>query len=174
MRQLDDLLGLADRLQRRWAPAAFAVAVVKKFGDDRAGDLAALIAYYAFVAIFPLLLVFVTLLDIVLRHDPALRQRVISSALSAYPQIGPQLQDSVHALHSTGLALVIGLSVRCLAHAAWPWRCRTRSTRSGACPATDGRRSPGRRFAPLGLVVVMGLARPSSRCCPAPPADSGT
>ena len=34
---------------------------------------------------------------------------MISSALSAYPQIGPQLQDSVQALHSTGLALVIGI-----------------------------------------------------------------
>lgn len=38
----------------------------KKFSDDQAGSLAALIAYYGFVSIFPLLLVLVTVLGIVL------------------------------------------------------------------------------------------------------------
>jgi membrane protein len=45
-----------DRLQQRHRPIAFAVAVVKKFSDDQAGNLVALLTYYAFVAIFPLLL----------------------------------------------------------------------------------------------------------------------
>ena len=39
--------------------AGVPVASWKKFGDDQAGNLAALIAYYAFVALFPLLLVLV-------------------------------------------------------------------------------------------------------------------
>ena len=51
------------------------VAVWKKFGDDQAGNLAALIAYYAFFAIFPLLLVLVTVLDIVLKNHPGLQHR---------------------------------------------------------------------------------------------------
>ena len=59
----------ADQLQQRHAWLAVPVAVWKKFGDDRAGNLAALVAYYAFVAIFPLLLVLVTVLDIVLKND---------------------------------------------------------------------------------------------------------
>src|SRR6266567_2687708 len=99
----------ADELQQRHVWLAFPVAVWKKFGDDQAGDLAALIAYFAFVSIFPLLLVLVTLLDLVLRHDQALRQQVISAALSAYPQFAPHLKASVHALHSTGAALAVGL-----------------------------------------------------------------
>jgi uncharacterized BrkB/YihY/UPF0761 family membrane protein len=70
MKFIDDLVDGADRVQRRRPMLAFVVAVWKKFGDDRAGQLAALIAYYAFVAIFPLLLVLDTVLTIVLRHDP--------------------------------------------------------------------------------------------------------
>jgi len=103
------LRGRADRLQRRRPALGFAFAVQKKFGDDQAGNLAALVAYYAFVSIFPLLLVLVTLLQILLRHDQALRDRLLSSALKAYPVIGPQLGRSVHALTGTGLALAIGL-----------------------------------------------------------------
>jgi membrane protein len=60
----------ADALQQRHAWLAVPVAVWKKFGDDQAGNLAALIAYYSFVAIFPLLLVLVTVLDIVLKNHP--------------------------------------------------------------------------------------------------------
>ena len=85
------------------------VATWKKFGDDQAGNLAALIAYYAFASIFPLLLVLVTVLDIVLKNDAALRSQVLHSALSQYPVIGTQLTTNVHGLHKTGLALAIGL-----------------------------------------------------------------
>jgi membrane protein len=99
----------ADRLQQRHAWLAVPVAVWKKFGDDRAGNLAALVAYYAFVAIFPLLLVLVTVLDIVLRNDAGLRQRVLNAALTQYPVVGPDLEHSIGRLHGPGFALVIGL-----------------------------------------------------------------
>ena len=106
---LQALIGRADQIQRRRRVLAFPVAVWKKFGDDQAGNLAALVAYYAFLSIFPLLLVLVTLLQIALRHDPALREHLLSSALQAYPVIGPELRKSVHALGGTGVALAIGL-----------------------------------------------------------------
>lgn len=109
MKLIDDLVARADEFQRRTPVVAFLLAVQKKFGDDRAGDLAALIAYYSFVAIFPILLVLLTVLELVLRHDPALRQRLVSSALSAYPVIGPQIKSNVSPLHSTGIALAVGL-----------------------------------------------------------------
>ena len=99
----------ADTLQQRHAWLAVPVAVAKKFGDDRAGSLAALIAYYAFVAIFPLLLVLVTVLDIVLKNHPALRQSLLNSALAQYPVIGQQIVHNISPLHRTGLALVVGL-----------------------------------------------------------------
>jgi membrane protein len=100
----------ADALQQRHAWLAVPVAVWKKFGDDQAGNLAALIAYYSFVAIFPLLLVLVTVLDLVLKNDPGLQHRLLNSALSQYPVIGQQL-GHIGRLHQSGLILVIGLGL---------------------------------------------------------------
>ena len=98
----------ADTLQQRHAWLAVPVAVWKKFGDDQAGNQAALIAYYSFVAIFPLLLVLVTVLNIVLKNDPGLQHRLLNSALGQYPVIGPQL-GHISPLTQTGLPLVVGL-----------------------------------------------------------------
>jgi membrane protein len=106
MKALKRLLDAVDRTQqgRPWLAVPFAT--YKKFGDDQAGNLAALIAYYAFASIFPLLLVFVTILNIVLKNNPSLRQHLLNTALSQYPGIG---LNNVHGLTKTGLALVIGL-----------------------------------------------------------------
>jgi membrane protein len=98
-----------DLVQRGHAWLAFPVGVWKKFGDDQAGNLAALIAYYGFASLFPLLLVFVTVLDVVLRNDAKLREEVLKSTFGQFPVIGPQLQANVHSLNATGPALVIGL-----------------------------------------------------------------
>jgi membrane protein len=98
-----------DEFQQRRPWLALPVAVWKKFGDDSAGNLAALIAYYGFVSIFPLLLVLVTVLSIVLKNDPGLQHRLLNSALAQYPVVGQQLR-SIGPLHETGLALVIGLA----------------------------------------------------------------
>lgn len=111
----------ADRFQRQHAWLAFPVAVWKKFSEDRARNLAALLAYYAFASIFLLMLVLVTILDITLSGDEVLRERV-TDAIGNYPVIGPHL-SSVHPLRETGLALVIGLlgtlvSARWVANAA--------------------------------------------------------
>lgn len=100
-----------DRLQQRHPWLAFPVAVFKKFGDDRAGNLAALIAYYAFIATFPLLLVFVTVLDIVLRNYPQLHSTLLNSALAQYPVIGPRIKGELGTVSGTGLPLVVGIAV---------------------------------------------------------------
>jgi uncharacterized BrkB/YihY/UPF0761 family membrane protein len=55
-----------DRFQRRHAWLGFPLAVRQKYGDDQGGYLAATITYYGFFSLFPLLLVFVTLLGYVL------------------------------------------------------------------------------------------------------------
>jgi YihY family inner membrane protein len=96
-----------DRLQQRHAWLAVPVAVWKKFGDDQAGNLAALIAYSALVGIFPLLLVLFTVLDTVAKYHPGLKQTV-ESALNSYPAISPFV-GHIGRLHQTGIALVVGL-----------------------------------------------------------------
>src|SRR6202161_470033 len=109
MDKLKRLIHAVDRAQQTRSWLAVGVGTYKKFGDDQAGNLAALVAYYAFVAIFPLLLVLVTVLDIVLKSHPAERERLLNSALAQYPVIGPQLGHNIGPLHQTGLALVVGL-----------------------------------------------------------------
>jgi membrane protein len=104
------VLARIDGWQRRHAFGAFPVAVLKKFGEDRASSLAALSAYYAFFSLFPLLLAFVSVLGFVLEGDPALRDDVIDTALARIPVIGAELRDDVRPLTGSGVALVIGLA----------------------------------------------------------------
>ena len=106
---LTDRLRALDRLQQHRPRASFMAAVIKKFGDDQAGQLAALMAYYGFFSLFPLLLVFVTVLGFILEGNPGAQESVLHSTLSQFPVIGNQLQSNVHSLKGSGIALVIGL-----------------------------------------------------------------
>lgn len=98
-----------DRLQQRHRWLAFPAGVIKKFGDDEAGSMAALIAYYGFVSLFPLLLVLVTVLGFVLEGDQKTQNEVLHSTLSQFPIIGDQLQSNVHSLKGSVGALAIGV-----------------------------------------------------------------
>jgi membrane protein len=98
----------ADAFQQRQPVLAFPVAVWHKFNEDRAGNLAALIAYYGFAAIFPLLLVLATVLNILLKNDPALQKTLTDSALAQYPVIGQQIKTQLGSIPGTGLPLLIG------------------------------------------------------------------
>jgi YihY family inner membrane protein len=104
-----ELVRRADRVQRERSPLAIALATIKKFGEDRAGQLAALIAYYGFFSLFPLMLAFVTILGLVLAEDSSLRQQLVDSALAQFPIIGDQIQKNVGSLQGSRLALAIGV-----------------------------------------------------------------
>ncbi|HYN17504.1 MAG TPA: YihY/virulence factor BrkB family protein [Actinomycetes bacterium] len=111
MEQLQRLVQAVDDFQRRHRWLAFPVAVVKKFGEDQAGHRAALLAYYGFFSLFPLLLVAVTVLGFLLQGDAELGQRIVDSALAQFPIIGEQLRGTVEGsrLRGSGLALTLGL-----------------------------------------------------------------
>lgn len=102
-------LSRIDGFQQRHAPLGFVYAIQKKYGDDRGGWLAALVAYYGFLSLFPLLLVFVTISSYVLAGDPSLQDRLIKSALGEFPVIGTQLKSHT-TLHGSVTALVIGVA----------------------------------------------------------------
>ena len=70
---------------------------------------AALIAYYAFLSLFPLLLALVSLLGIVAESHPDLPQEVLDTALGRIPVLGDQLEDDLTSLSGSGVALAIGL-----------------------------------------------------------------
>jgi YihY family inner membrane protein len=110
-----DLLDRIDTWQRTHRWGAFGFGVVKKFGEDQAGNLAALIAYYAFFSIFPLLLAFKTVLDYVVAGNRSLQQQIEQSAFHNLPLVGnvnSQLSGNVFALIlGLLLALYSGLGV---------------------------------------------------------------
>jgi membrane protein len=98
-------------LEARHPLVAILLAVQRKYSEERAGYLAATVAYYAFLSIFPLMLVFVTLLGYALEGDEARQRRLVDSALADFPVLGPQLQSNVHPLHGNGLALAFGIGI---------------------------------------------------------------
>ncbi len=84
------------------------IAVFKRFGEHDGGHLAATISYYSFFSLFPLMLVFVTILGIVLKDDDDLRQQLIDGALGQIPVIGTELKAD--SLPGSGWVLALGLA----------------------------------------------------------------
>src|SRR5207245_7749017 len=107
--RLERVVGAFDDFQRDRSWVGFPLAVLKKFGDDRAGNLAALIAYYGFFSLFPLLLVMVSVLGLVLRGHPDLQRSVINSTLADFPVIGDQLRQNIKALTGGGAGVALGV-----------------------------------------------------------------
>ena len=102
------LIRRADRLQQDHGVFGFPFAVVQKFGNDEAGSKAALIAYYGLFALFPLLMLFTTILGYLVHNNEQLRADLVDSALGSFPIIGPQLKSQVHGLSGSAPAIVIG------------------------------------------------------------------
>jgi inner membrane protein YhjD len=100
-----------DGFQQRHRASAFGYGVVKKYGEDRGGQLAALIAYYGFLSIFPLLLLFLTVSSYVLPHYPHFKMHLTNSLFGEFPVIGPTLQSSTKgkALHGSPVAVIVGV-----------------------------------------------------------------
>ncbi len=107
MNPVERVVRRVDAFQQRHRVTGFAFGVVKKFGDDRAGSLAALIAYYVFLAIFPLLLLLVTILGFVAQNNTDFQHRLVDSALADFPIIGNQIAKNVKSLPASGFGLAI-------------------------------------------------------------------
>src|SRR5215469_8302616 len=104
-REASRMVRAIDKAQQSHSWLAMGVATWKKFGDDQAGNLAALVAYFAFASLFPLLLVAYTSLDLLARASPSVASR-LETALKSYPVIG---HLGGQALNRAGLALLVGI-----------------------------------------------------------------
>jgi YihY family inner membrane protein len=110
MKKVELGLRRIDAFQQRHSAAAFGYGVVKKYGDDNAGALAAQLTYSMFITVFPLLLLLITVLNLVLAGDPSARERVASSAFGEFPIVGQQLAENIHAMHRGSIfGLVAGV-----------------------------------------------------------------
>ena len=62
-------IGPVDAFQRRHPVISFPIAVVYKYFDDHGPYLAAILTYYAFIAIFPILLISSSILGFFLQDE---------------------------------------------------------------------------------------------------------
>ena len=150
-------LDAVDRGQRRFPPVGFPLAVIYKFFDDQGNYLAAIMTYYAFVAIFPLLLLGSSILGFFLQGNPGLQQQLIDSALAQFPIIGDQLgrpeglQGSTAGIVLGGMvalygALGLGQSLQNALNIAW------------SVPRNSRPNPLLLRLKSLGLLLTAGLA----------------
>jgi membrane protein len=154
---VSDRLRRLDRYQQRKPGLGFIAAVIKKFGDDQAGQLAALISYYGFFSLFPLLLVFVTVLGFVLQGNPAAQQSVLHSTLRQFPIIGDELQRNIHSLKGSGVGLAIGLVGSLLAGLGITGAAQNAFNQVWHVPHKDRPNFLTSRLRGLGLLIVLGV-----------------
>ncbi|NSC24687.1 YihY/virulence factor BrkB family protein [Streptomyces albus subsp. chlorinus] len=98
-----------DAFQKRHPWAGLPLAVAYKVFDDQALYLVALLTYYTFLSIFPMLLLFVSGLGAFLEDNPDLQRRLLNSVLSEFPVLGDQIRGRIHPFRSNGIALAIGV-----------------------------------------------------------------
>jgi len=112
MNPVERAIRRVDAIQQRYTPTAFLFGVVKKYGDDNGGDLVANLAYSAFVSVFPLLLILVTILGLVASVNPTVRTDVLNAVAGQVPLIGHTLTGNVHQLKRSSITgLIVGLVV---------------------------------------------------------------
>ena len=105
--RVNRVIAWADGLQRRHSVLGFPYAVVKKYGDDAGGREAALITYYGFLSIFPVLLLGVAVLSRALASHPDLRERLVTAVVPA--ALRPTVEHSLATLPTSTVPLVVGL-----------------------------------------------------------------
>lgn len=124
------VVSAVDRTQRRTPAIGFPLAVVYKFFDDQGNYLAVILTFYAFFAIFPLMLLATSILGFVFQGNPGFEDQVLDSTLGQFPIIGDLiggedgLRGSVGAIVVGGLgalygAMGLGLALQNVQATAW-------------------------------------------------------
>jgi membrane protein len=105
--RVNRIIAWADHLQCQHGWLGFPYAVIKKYGDDEGGREAALITYYGFLSVFPLLLLGVAVLSRVLADNPELRQRLITEIVP--PALRSTVEHSMTTLPTSTIPFIAGL-----------------------------------------------------------------
>ncbi|TMK82519.1 MAG: YihY/virulence factor BrkB family protein [Actinobacteria bacterium] len=140
-----------DRFQQRHRLTAIPVAVAKKFGEDQAGSLSALIAYYGFFSLFPLILVFVTIAGFILGAT----NRLAPAVFDSFPLIGSAARAGT--LRGSGLALAVGLVMSTWAGLGVIQYMQAAMSRVWGVPVRDQAGFANRLLRSLIMLVAFGL-----------------
>src|SRR5829696_5548543 len=152
-----DLAERLDRFQRRHPAAGYPLAVVYKFVDGQGYYLTAMITYYAFLSLFPLLLLLTSILGFALHNDPALQERVLDSALSRLPVIGQQIGENVQSLRGNTVAVVVGLVGSLYGSLGVVQAAQNAFNKVWAVPRNARPNPVMARLRSLGMLVVLGI-----------------
>lgn len=106
---ISKMISKLDAYQQKHSLPAFIVAVIKRYNDDEAGNQSALITYYGFLSLFPLLLVLTSVLEIISNGNDQFKDKIISSAGSYFPILGDRLQSNIQGPNKTGIILFFAL-----------------------------------------------------------------
>jgi YihY family inner membrane protein len=147
-----------DRFQQGRSAAGFPLAVVYKLMEDRGPYLAALITYYGFVSLFPLLLLFVSAAGFFLDGAPGVRQRLIQSASENFPVVGDQLVHNISQFHGSGPALAAGIVGVLYGALGAMQAAQTAFNQLYGVPRNEQPNPIKSRIRSLGLVGLLGLA----------------
>ncbi|BCJ45772.1 hypothetical protein GCM10010168_58080 [Actinoplanes ianthinogenes] len=96
-----------DEWQRRHRLPGFGYAVVCKYFDDGGPREAALITYYGFLGMFPVLLLAVTIVSEVLRNRPELRLQIIDGFVP--PALRADVDAAVASMPTSHAAWIVGI-----------------------------------------------------------------
>ena len=99
--------GRLDDFQRRWTALAFCYAVVRKYLDDGGAREAALITYYGFLSLFPVLLLGAAVVSRIFVNSHELSEDVIAAIVP--PSLQADVAGSVAVLSRSRTALIAGL-----------------------------------------------------------------
>jgi uncharacterized BrkB/YihY/UPF0761 family membrane protein len=104
---LNRALDAVDRFQQRHKATAIVAACIRSYSDARGSMLAGLTTFYGFLAIFPLLLLFFTIVAVTLKNHPDLQARLITAVLSQFPELGQNLEAQIHTLSANSLSVAL-------------------------------------------------------------------
>ncbi|HET8718988.1 MAG TPA: YihY/virulence factor BrkB family protein [Nocardioidaceae bacterium] len=146
-----------DRFQRGHAVVGLPLAVVYKFFDDQGNYLAAILTYYAFIAIFPLMLIASSVLGFLLQGNQELKQELLTSALAQFPIVGTQL-GRPGGIQGSASAVVVGSLTALYGVLGLGQAAQNSVNATWAIPRNSRLNPVVSRLRSLALLVVAGVA----------------
>jgi membrane protein len=147
-----------DGWQQRHPVVGFPIAVIKKFGDDQAGYHVSLLAYYSFVAAFPLLLALTAIVGVLLRSHPKLQQHLVNSAFAEFPIVGGQIHQQLGVEHfGNTFTLTVGILGSLYGARGFAYSLQNTLNTLWAVPKVDWPGFPHRYVRTVVTLLILGL-----------------
>ena len=151
-----DLVKKFDELQYKSKPLSFIVAVIKRYSADQAGTQAALITYYLFMSLFPLLIWLSLFSNWINRYAPGVSTDLIHGATDYFPVLGQDLFKIAHSAHSSVVGIIISGLIALYGARGTAMAFRTIVNNVWGVPQDQRKGFPDNWIKGIGIVVIGG------------------